>query len=421
MLSYCYRWFHDNMLSCSIEVRHPRRKGTAAMASTAHSDPEIRPFRIDIPQADLDDLRDRLARTRWPDELPGVGWTRGVPLGYLKELAGYWADGYDWPKQEARLNQFPQFTTTIDGQNIHFLHVRSPEPDALPLILTHGWPGSIVEFLNVIGPLTDPRAHRGDPADAFHLVIPSLPGYGLSGPTHQIGWTTDRVATAWAELMARLGYQRYGAQGGDWGAFVAPQLGRIDPDHLVGVHLNAATFGFIPFGPVDPEELASFTDAERARLERLNTSTAGPGNGYFEVQATRPQTLAYALTDSPVGQLAWIVERFKEWTWAAEVPEDAVDRDQLLTTVMLYWLTGTARSSAELYYENAHAGFSGQQPGTTPTGVAVFAGDYAIRRYAERTNHIVHWTEFDRGGHFAAMEAPDLLVGDVRNFFRLVR
>jgi epoxide hydrolase len=421
MLSYCYRWFHDNMLSCSIEVRHPRRKGTAAMASTAHSDPEIRPFRIDIPQADLDDLRDRLARTRWPDELPGVGWTRGVPLGYLKELAGYWADGYDWPKQEARLNQFPQFTTTIDGQNIHFLHVRSPEPDALPLILTHGWPGSIVEFLNVIGPLTDPRAHRGDPADAFHLVIPSLPGYGLSGPTHQIGWTTDRVATAWAELMARLGYQRYGAQGGDWGAFVAPQLGRIDPDHLVGVHLNAATFGFIPFGPVDPEELASFTDAERARLERLDTSTAGPGNGYFEVQATRPQTLAYALTDSPVGQLAWIVERFKEWTWAAEVPEDAVDRDQLLTTVMLYWLTGTARSSAELYYENAHAGFSGQQPGTTPTGVAVFAGDYAIRRYAERTNHIVHWTEFDRGGHFAAMEAPDLLVGDVRNFFRLVR
>jgi pimeloyl-ACP methyl ester carboxylesterase len=391
------------------------------MASTAHSDPEIRPFRIDIPQADLDDLRDRLARTRWPDELPGVGWTRGVPLGYLKELAGYWADGYDWPKQEARLNQFPQFTTTIDGQNIHFLHVRSPEPDALPLILTHGWPGSIVEFLNVIGPLTDPRAHRGDPADAFHLVIPSLPGYGLSGPTHQIGWTTDRVATAWAELMARLGYQRYGAQGGDWGAFVAPQLGRIDPDHLVGVHLNAATFGFIPFGPVDPEELACFTDADRARLDRLVTSTAGPGNGYFEVQATRPQTLAYALTDSPVGQLAWIVERFKEWTWAAEVPEDAVDRDQLLTNVMLYWLTGTARSSAELYYENAHAGFSGQQPGTTPTGVAVFAGDYAIRRYAERTNHIVHWTEFDRGGHFAAMEAPNLLVGDVRNFFRLVR
>jgi pimeloyl-ACP methyl ester carboxylesterase len=391
------------------------------MTTTHPSDTEIRPFRIDIPQADLDDLRDRLHRTRWPDELPGVGWTRGAPLGYLKELAAYWADGYDWRKQEARLNEFPQFVTTIDGQNIHFLHIRSPEPDALPLLLTHGWPGSIVEFLNIIGPLTDPRRHGGDPADAFHLVIPSLPGHGFSGPTREPGWTTDRIAKAWAELMARLGYQRYGAQGGDWGAFVSPQLGRIDPDHVVGVHLNAATFGFIPFGPVDPEELASFTDAEKQRLERLNTSTAGPGNGYFELQATRPQTLAYALTDSPVGQLAWIVERFKEWTHTAEVPEDAVDRDQLLTNVMLYWLTGTAGSSARLYYDNLHADFVPPQPVTVPTGVAVFAEDYAIRRYAERGHNIVHWTEFDRGGHFAAMEAPDLLVGDVRTFFRGVR
>ncbi len=391
------------------------------MTSTERSDTGIRPFRIEVPQADLDDLRDRLGRTRWPDELPGVGWTRGVPLGYLKDLAAYWADGYDWRKQEARLNQLPQFTTTIDGQNIHFLHVRSPEPDALPLILTHGWPGSIVEFLGVIGPLTDPAAHGGDGADAFHLVIPSIPGYGLSGPTRDPGWTTARVARAWARLMARLGYRRYGAQGGDWGAFVSPELGRIDPEHVVGVHLNAATFGFIPFGPVDPQELASFTDAEKARLERLDTSTAGPGNGYFQLQATRPQTLAYALTDSPVGQLAWIVEKFKEWTWAAEVPEDAVDRDQLLTNVMLYWLTGTARSSADLYYENLHAGSWGQQPATTPTGVAVFAEDYAIRRYAERGNHVVHWSEFGRGGHFAAMEAPDLLVSDVRTFFRLVR
>jgi epoxide hydrolase len=392
------------------------------MTSTDRSDPEIRPFRIDIPQADLDDLRDRLARTRWPDELPGVGWTRGVPLAYLKELAAYWRDGYDWRKHEARLNEFPQFTTTIDGANVHFLHVRSPEPDALPLVLTHGWPGSIVEFLNIIGPLADPRGHGGDAADAFHLVIPSIPGYGFSGPTREAGWTTGRVARAWAELMARLGYARYGAQGGDWGAFVSPELGRVDPEHVVGVHVNAATMGFIPFGPVDPEELAIFTEAEKARLERLSTSTAGPGNGYFEVQATRPQTLAYALTDSPVGQLAWIVEKFKEWTHAAHVPDDAVDRDQLLTNVMLYWLTGTANSSARLYYENLHAGDSwGQQPGTTPTGVAVFAEDYAIRRYSERGNKIVHWTEFDRGGHFAAMEAPDLLVGDVRAFFRGVR
>jgi pimeloyl-ACP methyl ester carboxylesterase len=391
------------------------------MTGTDRSDTTIRPFRIDVPQADLDDLRDRLRRTRWPDELPGVGWTRGVPLAYLKELAAYWADGYDWRKQEARLNQLPQFTTTIDGQNIHFLHVPSPEPDALPLLLTHGWPGSIVEFLNIIGPLTDPRAHGGDPADAFHLVIPSIPGYGFSGPTRETGWTTNRVARAWAELMARLGYARYGAQGGDWGAFISPELGRIDPDRVVGVHLNAATMGFIPFGPVDPEQLASFTDAEKARLERLATSTAGPGNGYFEVQATRPQTLAYALTDSPVGQLAWIMEKFKEWTHAAEVPEDAVDRDQLLTNVMLYWLTQTANSAARLYYENLHAGSFGQPPGTTPTGVAVFAEDYAIRCYGERGNNIVHWTEFDRGGHFAAMEAPDLLVGDVRTFFGGVR
>jgi epoxide hydrolase len=391
------------------------------MTATDRPDTRIRPFRIEIPQAELDDLRDRLLRTRWPDELPGVGWTRGVPLGYLKELAGYWRDGYDWRKQEASLNELPQFTTTIDGANVHFLHVRSPEPGALPLILTHGWPGSVVEFLNVIGPLTDPRADGGDPADAFHLVIPSMPGYGLSGPTREPGWTTSRVARAWVELMRRLGYDRYGAQGGDWGAFVSPELGRIDPDHVIGVHLNAATFGFIPFGPVDPDELATFTDAEKARLERLNASTAGPGNGYFEVHSTRPQTVAYALTDSPVGQLAWIVEKFKEWTHAADVPEDAVDRDQLLTNVMLYWLTGTANSSGRLYYENMHAGFSPQQPGTTPTGVAVFAEDYAIRRYGERGNNIVHWSEFDRGGHFAAMEAPDLLVADVREFFRGVR
>jgi epoxide hydrolase len=386
------------------------------------TDTAIRPFRIDIPQADLDDLRERLHRTRWPDELPGVGWSRGVPLGYLQGLAAYWADGYDWRKQEARLNEHPQFATTIDGAKVHFLHVRSPEPEALPLILTHGWPGSVVEFLSIIGPLTDPRGHGGDPADAFHLVIPSIPGYGLSGPTRQAGWTTGRVARAWAELMARLGYGRYGAQGGDWGAFVSPELGRVDADHVVGVHVNAATFGFIPFGPVDPEELATFTDAEKARMERLGTSTGGPGNGYFEIQATRPQTLAYALTDSPVGQLAWIVEKFKEWTHAADVPEDALDRDQLLTNVMLYWLTGTANSSARLYYENMHdTGSFGQPPATTPTGVAVFAEDYAIRRYGERANNIVHWTEFDRGGHFAAMEVPDLLVGDVREFFRGLR
>jgi hypothetical protein len=270
-------------------------------------DTAIRPFRIEIPQANLDDLHERLARTRWPDELPGVGWSYGVALDYMKELAAYWRTDYDWRRWEGKLNEYPQCTTTIDGANVHFLHVRSPEPHALPLIITHGWPGSIVEFLDIVGPLTDPRAHAGDPADAFHLVIPSLPGYGFSGPTRDTGWTTSRVANAWAELMNRLGYERYGAQGGDWGAFVSPELGRVDPDHVVGVHVNAASMGFIPFGPVDPDELATFTAAEKARLERLINVLADM-NGYLQIQATRPQTLAYGLTDSPVGQLAWIVD-----------------------------------------------------------------------------------------------------------------
>jgi epoxide hydrolase len=377
---------------------------------------EIRPFRVDVPQADLDDLHQRLARTRWPDELPDAGWTRGVPLGYLKELAAYWRDGYDWRKQEAALNQHPQFTTTIDGATTHFLHIRSPEPEALPLVLTHGWPGSIVEFLDIIGPLVDPRGHGGDPADAFHLVIPSIPGFGLSGPTREAGWTTDRVARAFAELMARLGYQRYGAQGGDVGAGISPDLGRVDTEHVVGVHVNAATVGFMPFPPLQAAELAQLTDAERARVERIAAFMADEF-GYAQIQSTRPQTLAYGLTDSPVGQLAWIVEKFQGWTHGSEVPEDAVDRDRMLTNVMLYWLTRTAGSSANIYYEGMHAG-QWPEPNPAPTGVAVFAEDIAIRRYAEQSNNIVHWSEFDRGGHFAAMEAPDLLVGDVRAFFR---
>jgi len=392
-----------------------------ASSATVLTTNSIRPFRIDVPEANLADLRERLARTHWPDELPGVGWRYGVPLGYLRELAEYWRTSYDWRKYEAELNGFPQFTTEIDGAKVHFLHVRSAEPEAMPLILTHGWPGSIVEFLDVIGPLTDPRAHGGDPADAFHLVIPSMPGYGFSGPTHEAGWTTARVAKAWAELMRRLGYARYGAQGGDWGAFVSPELGRIDPDHVAGVHVNAATIGFIPYGPVPPDEVATFTEVEKTRLTRLGNFMAEM-NGYFQIQATRPQTIAYGLSDSPVGLLAWIVEKFKEWTdSAADLPEAAVDRDRMLTNVMLYWLTGTAGSSARLYYENMHAASWGQQPGTTPTGVAVFAEDIAIRRYGERGNNIVRWSEFDRGGHFAAMEVPELLIGDVRDFFRPLR
>ncbi|EOD63202.1 hydrolase [Amycolatopsis vancoresmycina DSM 44592] len=269
----------------------------------------VRPFRIDVPQADLDDLNERLARVRLPDELPDTGWDLGVPAGYLADLAAYWRTGYDWRRHEAALNEIPQFTTEIDGQNVHFLHVRSPEPDATPMILTHGWPGSIVEFLGVIGRLSNPRAHGGDPADAFHLVIPSVPGFGFSGPTRERGWNMTRVALAWAELMRRLGYERYAAQGGDLGALISPELGRVAPGAVIGIHVNAATVGFQPSGPVPEAVRAQLTAAERQRLAALGRFTA-EGTGYRAIQSTRPQTLAYGLTDSPAGQLAWIIEKF---------------------------------------------------------------------------------------------------------------
>jgi pimeloyl-ACP methyl ester carboxylesterase len=377
----------------------------------------ISPFQIDIPESDLLDLRDRLARTRWPTELPGAGWDRGVPVDYLQGLVHYWSDHYDWRKHEAQLNQHPQFKTTIDRQNLHFLHVRSPEPAAMPLIITHGWPGSIVEFLDIIGPLTDPAAHGGDPADAFHLVAPSIPGFGFSGPTHEADWDTPRVARAWAELMSRLGYERYGAQGGDTGAMVSPELGRIDSEHVVGVHVNS----LVTFPSGQAGELDGLSDADQKRLE-LMQRWQNELSGYAILQSTRPQTLAYALTDSPVGQLAWIVEKFKDWTDpAAELPEDAVDRDRLLTDVSLYWLTATAGSSANIYYEGARSWGQTSEPSAVPTGVAVFPMDVTIRPIAEREHHIVHWSEFNHGGHFAAMEAPDLLINDIRTFFRTLR
>jgi pimeloyl-ACP methyl ester carboxylesterase len=375
----------------------------------------IRPFRISVPQAEVDDLRDRLGRTRWPDQLPGVGWDYGIELEVVQELAEYWRTGYDWRAAERRLNEFPQFTTVIDGQNVHFMHVRSAEPDALPLIMTHGWPGSVVEFTEVIGPLTDPAAHGGDRGDAFHMVVPSIPGFGFSGPTRERGWNVNRVARAWDELMRRLGYPRYGAQGGDWGSSISRELGVIVPEHVIGVHLNMLS----PVTPGDPP--ADLSDADLARVERLQTFRR-TGRGYGAIQSTRPQTVGYGLTDSPAGQLAWIAEKFGEWTDGG-LP-GAVDRDQMLTNISVYWLTRTAGSSARLYYEAARAGSWGAPaPSSAPTGVAVFPAEIAapVRRLAELSNHIVHWTEFDRGGHFAAMEEPDLLVGDVREFFRAFR
>ena len=311
------------------------------------AEPSIHPFRIDVPQADLDDLKARLARTRWPDQLPGAGWDYGIPLDYVQELAGYWRTGYDWRVHEQTMNAFPQFTTAIDGQNIHFLHVRSTERDALPLIITHGWPRSVVEFMEIIGPLTDPRAHGADPADAFHLVIPSIPGFGFSGPTRDAGWDVGRIARAWDELMRRLGYPRYGAQGGDWGSSISRELGLVVPGHLIGVHLNMLF-------PRVRDEPADLTDEERARLQAFRRFRS-TGSGYYAIQSTRPQTLAYGLTDSPAGQLAWIAEKFGEWTDDG-LPDEAVGRDRLLTNVTLYWLTRTAGSSARLYYEAGRSG-----------------------------------------------------------------
>ncbi|HEX5333380.1 MAG TPA: epoxide hydrolase [Cellulomonas sp.] len=373
---------------------------------------DIVPFTLATPQESLDDLRDRLARTRWPDQIPGLGWSRGVEMSYLRELADYWLNEFDWRAQEADLNAFPQYTTTIDGTQIHFLHVRSANPDATPLLLVHGWPGSVIEFLDLIEPLTTPADHD---ARAFHVVVPSMPGFGLSGPTPDAGWDSGRIATAFAELMRRLGYDRYIAQGGDFGAFVAPDLGRVDPEHVIGVHVNAATFGFIPFGQVDDDVAATLTDVERDRLGRLATYLSD-GNGYFQIQATRPHTIGVALNDSPVGQLAWIVDKFKEWTYpSTELPEKALSRDRMLADVTLYWLTGTATSSAQIYYESMHSG-RWPTPSTVPTGVAVFAEDVAIRRFAEPLNAIVHWSDIPEGGHFAAMERPGLLAADLRAF-----
>jgi len=369
---------------------------------------EIAAFRIEIPQADLDDLRRRLEAVRWPSQVADAGWSRGVPVEYLKDLVDHWITTYDWRAVERRINRYPQFTTDIDGQRIHFLHVRSPHDQAFPLLLAHGWPGSVAEFLDVIEPLTNPD----DPGDAYHLGIPSHPNFGFTGPAGA-GWDSRRIASAYAGLMARLGYDRYGAQGGDFGAFIAPDLGRVDPGHVAGVHVNAATVGFIPFGGLP--EGATLSDIEKVRFERMNQFLAD-GNGYFQIQASRPHTLGFALADSPVGQLAWIGEKFHDWAH----PAGSIGPEAVLTHAMIYWLTNTGASSAQMYYESMHTS-NWPTPSPVPTGVANFAEDVAIRQFAEPLNNITHWAEYDRGGHFAAIEVPDLFVDEVRRFFRTVR
>jgi pimeloyl-ACP methyl ester carboxylesterase len=381
----------------------------------------IEPFRIAIPPMQLDDLIGRLGLTRWPDDV-GTGWERGVPGAYMRQLASYWQSGYDWRDQEARLNLLPQFSTEIDGQTIHFVHVRSAVPDALPLVLLHGWPGSFVEFLRVIGPLVDPGAYGGTDADACDVIIPSIPGFGFSVPVRDTGWTTGRAGRALAVLMERLGYARYGVHGSDVGAGVGGAMAATARDRVVGIHLASDPPSAVSFAMFtgDPAAAPGLSEDDRALVEQLKQSSTD-GGAYLQLQSTRPQTLAYALTDSPVAQLAWIVEKFHEWTDArAELPEQAVDIDQLLTNVSVYWFTRSGASAAHFLYESMRAREWGED-GDTPTGFAIFGAHPIARQLMDPHEQVVHWSEFERGGHFPAMEVPELLAADLRVFFRPLR
>ncbi|MEV6767642.1 epoxide hydrolase [Nocardia sp. NPDC051030] len=374
------------------------------------SNTAIRPFRIAIPQSDLDDLNDRLERTRWAAQLPGQGWDRGVPVTYLKELAEYWRHEFDWRAQEAALNQFPQFMTEIGGLNVHFLHVRSPEPDALPLILTHGWPNSFVEFTKTIPLLTNPRAHGLDDAQAFHVVIPSVPGFGFSEGPHEMGMKTIRVAHMWIELMSRLGYDRYGVQGGDLGAYVVQEMAIAAPDRIVGVHIDGG------IGLPTAADVPTMTPDELAEWDLMQKWQSGVNHHVLLRQA--PQTFAHGWTDSPVGLLGWLVHKFKEFSPLADNLEDAVDRDHLLTNTALYWFTNTAASSSWPMYNGL-----GDDGFTWPKGqklvpVGVYSGGSALmRRLADRDNLIAHWPEGNTGNHFLAMDVPEAHAADIRTFF----
>ena len=373
---------------------------------------EIRPFTIDVPQADLDDLRRRLHDTRWPDRELVDDWSQGVPLAYVQEVCRYWADEYDWRSRESALNRFDHFVTEIGGVDIHFIHQRSPNPDAMPLLLTHGWPGSVVEFHKVIEPLANPAAHGAAAADAFHVVAPSLPGFGFSGKPTEVGWDVEKIGNVWAELMARLGYDRYVAQGGDWGSAVTTAVGAQDPGHCTAIHLTLAMGSRPTQAPDTAEELHAL---ERAKYYRDWDS------GYSTQQKTRPQTVGYGLADSPAGQAAWILEKFWAWTDCDGHPENALTRDEMLDNVMLYWVTGSATSSARIYWESFGRGT--RQTVTIPTGFAVYPKEIVppVRKWVEQTYDVQYWAEYDKGGHFAAFEVPDTFVADLREFFRRFR
>jgi pimeloyl-ACP methyl ester carboxylesterase len=381
----------------------------------------IEPFRIQVSDQVLADLHERLARTRFPDQLEDAGWGYGTELSYLRELVAYWRDRYEWRPHEELLNSFAQSTTTIDDHRVHFLHVRSPHERAFPLVVTHGWPGSIFEFHKILGPLTEPEKHGGRAEDAFHVVCPSIPGYGFSEPPRTKGWDARRMAEVNAKLMARLGYARYGAQGGDWGAIISTQNALVDRAHCAGIHLNMVV-AFPPPGAADP--MAGLDDVEKAGLGDL-AHFQKEETGYQQIQGTKPQTLGYGLNDSPAGLAAWIVEKFRTWSDCDGDVEKRFTKDELLTNVMLYWITGSITSSTRLYYETMHSGRFGPagERVETPTGCAIFPKELyrAPRKWAEAAYDVRHWTRMPRGGHFAALEEPELLVEDVRAFFRLVR
>jgi pimeloyl-ACP methyl ester carboxylesterase len=376
---------------------------------------EITPFTIEVSDAELDDLRQRLARTRWADAELVDDWSQGVPQAWLKEVCAYWSKEYDWRAREKRLNRFPQFKTPISGLDIHFLHVRSKEADATPLVMTHGWPGSVVEFQKVIEPLTDPVAHGGEASDAFHVVCPSLPGYGFSDKPKETGWGVEKIGDTWAALMARLGYDRYMAQGGDWGAMVTSCIGAQDPEHCLGIHLNMA------IAPPTPESMNDLTEFEQGALAGMQ-HYQDKDSGYSKQQSTRPQTLAYGLVDSPAGQAGWILEKFWSWTDCQGHPENALSRDEMLDNVMLYWIPATGGSSARLYWESFTSPPMLQID--VPVGVSVFPKEIfrASKRWCEaRFPKLAYYNTLEKGGHFAAFEQPELFVEEVRAAARAIR
>jgi epoxide hydrolase len=385
---------------------------------SAQSDTAVTPFKYEAPQSALDDLKRRLKETRWPERETAKDWSQGVPLTKLRALVEYWRTDYDWRRGEAKLNRFPQFRTKIDGLNIHFLHVRSRHENALPIIITHGWPGSVIEFLKIIDPLTNPTAHGGRAEDAFHVVAPSLPGFGFSDKPTEGGWNSARIAKAWSELMRRLGYTRYVAQGGDWGSIVTTTLAQQRPAGLAGIHLN------MPVVFPDPIPTSGLSAAEQRAVDAFKRFQTD-GFGYFLEQSTRPQTIGYVLADSPAGQAAWIYEKFHDWTDNNGDPESALTRDEMLDNITLYWLTDTAASSARIYFEHAGIVSKGNSGVVDlPVGCSIFPREIAPapRSWAERFfPNLIYWHEVDRGGHFAAFEQPDLFTKELRDCFRSLR